>query len=547
MSQRFRIRSQRTALLLVALSLLPSCRRSENGSGDRSLELERTNAALAAELEATRAELAEARLLTAELHGLRFLGDAPPSPSPARRVAVRIDETSPLPEPSTSDYPDCVSVMRATLQTADAAHGLAAGDEILLAVLAFRARKAGPAYELRPGSEVDVTLVPWRELGDDVRSIQRADATDAFDLEMFAALDPRRDEPAATARETVSIDALDPDSIPSPETAIASRIAAIEERLAAHGSFEAWHEELQPLRAGLDARVRANGGPITLERRFTFRGSWTIGRTPEGDWPEPQIAMLRSMREQLAARGIDLILMPFPLKEHLNVTRFVEDMPADGIVDPYREYLHLRLLQEGLEVIDLRPALTAGLDDYEHVFYDGDDNHPAEGALRIAARLAAERLARYELPPSRRTFELEGVRFAVPAEFDAFPEHAHAPLAYAATRVLDENGEPLPRSDRRSPLLLIGDSFLTTPRIYGVASAGLSAHITRHTGVVPRELSVGAGSPQMLVHLAKAGPELLDGVRVCVFAFREGYLYRHDPDERADRWEVVELPKRTDD
>ncbi|MCB9878276.1 MAG: hypothetical protein H6835_11820 [Planctomycetes bacterium] len=463
----------------------------------------------------------------AYLH-LEFLGDAPVLDG--KRTVLEVLATSAAPEAATSDYPDCLAVNRCK-RVADA-------DEVLVVSVAFHDRRATSAFRLEVGSHHSAILVPWEEMPESVRSIQRVDETDRFDLPIFAAIglqpasEPRTLRPAQHGDLTIGR-----------EEAIATSIARIEALERQHGSFAEWQAELAGLRVDLATRLKAEGSPLVDGTRIALRNLHYITHEPDDRWPAPQVAFFVALRDQLAARNVDLIVAPFPEKEQLATLLMSEQPPADGITHPYRLFWHLSLLRAGIEVVDLLPALIAASQHHANVFYDAVDGHPADGGIMAAAAEIAPRLRRYtELPHPYSDLQYETVRYSIPDSFELFPPRSHNADCYEATSVVTSDGQPLPRQMAKGPVLLLGDSFVGVPTFYGVPAADIASHLVAQTGIATRRRSIGGSAPQLMVHLAKECDELLDGVRVLIFLFREDYMFDHRPDEAKYRWQVSQLP-----
>ena len=257
--------------------------------------------------------------------------------------------------------------------------------------------------------------------------------------------------------------------------------------------------------------------------------------------------MLKSLHHQLADRDIDLIVVPVPQKEQITAA-MIHDASADSqgsspaIVDPFRESMFLQILDAGIEIIDLRPHLIAASDQHEHIYYDGGDNHPADGLIQESARVIAERLKRYQFTPEFSDCTTKSTRFGIPSSRAGFPEHAYFSDAYVATQVFDSNGKRLPTNESSSPVLLLADSCARVPNSFGVSDANFISHLIHQSAVVPHTVVVGGGSPQALVHLADAPAQTLTGRKVCVFLFGEHYLYINRSDDQKLRWDDATLP-----
>ncbi|MCA8943526.1 MAG: hypothetical protein KDB80_13260, partial [Planctomycetes bacterium] len=224
-------------------------------------------------------------------------------------------------------------------------------------------------------------------------------------------------------------------------------------------------------------------------------------------------------------------------KEHINAAKFWgEPGPPDGILDAEREQLYARLLEAGLEVIDARAALIEALDEFPHVYYDGMDGHPADGAIQTVAHLVAARLWRYELERDFEESSVETVKFRIPPQFDKFPERSHREALYQATVVTTAEGTELPPPRRDGPLLVIGDSMADVPTRYGVADANVAAHLAKETGVIAKHAYLSGGAPRMIPFVGTQHPDLFKGVRVCVFVLNERYLRIHDQSSFQFTW-----------
>ncbi|MGK0157618.1 MAG: hypothetical protein ACI9SE_004599 [Neolewinella sp.] len=465
---------------------------------------------------------------------LEYLGSQPTIPGPARTFEIL--STSKTPDPKSSDYLDCIVVRHCELCDDD---GNKTGSQSLVAMVVFHNRKLTPAASFRVGTLVRAQLVPWNLMPASVQSIQRVDETDIYDQPMFAAIGPTADY------EQTLVKVTPPDGkAPSQSEAIAAAIKINEERMAPHGSFAKWHTELQPVRRELAEQRRAAKGPISKDRRFVFRNLSYIDHEPNAQWPSPQIAYFTNLRDQLAAMGIDLIVAPFPEQENISALAFLAKPPTDEVVFAGREQWHLALLKAGIEVIDLRPAFVEALKHHQHVFYDAEDGHPANGAIITAAHEIAKRLRRYKgLKASFQTVQTRDIQFAIPVRHKKFPAHAYAAKCYTATSVTDVDGTSFLLDTADAPVLLVGDSFATVPYFYGVLDGDITAHMTKETGVMMRKLQVGGAAPQLMVHLARAGRQRTKGVTVLVYVFRENYMFTHDEANAKFRWQITELPR----
>ena len=113
----------------------------------------------------------------------------------------------------------------------------------------------------------------------------------------------------------------------------------------------------------------------------------------------PMLSTAVKMQAWLAARGIDLILVPIPIKSEIYADRLVTDqslIPADKNVIPHMRRRLLEFLNAGIEVVDLYPRfMQERLESSEPMFMVAD-THWMQKPQRIAAEKIAERLKRYQ-------------------------------------------------------------------------------------------------------------------------------------------------------
>ncbi len=404
----------------------------------------------------------------------------------------------------------------------------------------FRGRVLQPTAKLAPGDLIRCSLIPDSQMGEGVRALQRIDDIEELGLPLYYAAR------AAKASETNTMRVVQiPANVPvlpqyaTPQAAISNDLSVLRARLAAHGGWDAWYQELEPVRQELAAKLKTAGGPLILNDRQYFGTIRPLTDKPTPSW-DPPVHVLSSLARQLRDRGIDLIVVPVPEKEHVTGQFFLDHPPKDAVLNPYRSAMHVRLLDAGVEVIDLQPALIEAWTRYPHVFYDAEDEHPADGAVQTIAEQTGRRLARYGLNRMTGDVLLMHVPYAIPEDphyFSKFGSRSRLTDAYVATAVLGRDGHPLPETEELGgQLLLMCDSFGRVPRSYGVRYANLPYHLVHHAGVFPRLLAIEAGAPQMVTHLARSAASELANVRVCVFVLNERFLRVHLENSERSRW-----------
>jgi hypothetical protein len=198
------------------------------------------------------------------------------------------------------------------------------------------------------------------------------------------------------------------------------------------------------------------------------------------------------------------------------------------------------LLEADIEVIELIPVLRAARKHHPLVFYDGHDQHPADGGIQVAAGEIARRLARYDLAKEHE---------AHPLKLELRPTEilkvgVHGESRYPATQVW-KDGKPLEiGEDTGSPVLVLGDSYTVVPGYYppGGSYAGLPFHLAYRLGIVPDHLARMGDSGNALKMLAEQGPGYLAGRRAVVFIFSPNRLFNNEYVKGVDSWKPFELP-----
>lgn len=239
--------------------------------------------------------------------------------------------------------------------------------------------------------------------------------------------------------------------------------------------------------------------------------------------PRHPIHAIRSYARQLAARGVELLVVPVPTRTEVYPDRLpgVPPVPADFAGHgPGTTFLLATLAAEGIEVVDLLPTLAAARHDPDDAardrLYLDFDHHWTPRAARLAvARIAArlEQLDGYEAGPAR-----EGVDFVVRAEAGEHQPYGNPqppPEAVTFHRVLTPGGAAVDAKDRQSPLLLLGDSFCGQ---YQDEASDLTRLLHAATGHEVDAITMSAGATQVWTALARRGDGLA-GKRWVVWVF----------------------------
>lgn len=255
---------------------------------------------------------------------------------------------------------------------------------------------------------------------------------------------------------------------------------------------------------------------------------------------DPRPAIL-AWRDALAARGIELVVVPTPLKSELEVRRLAAGLGTRRVAG----WLSLTETLDGAGVpwIDLAAELEAETSPVGSWFLRRDTHwHPA--AVAVAARTIAERVAQLEptlrqartsLPNTPRQVAGDGdlvrlLRLPAAAELD--PEVVEVQALRDSESAIGRGGA----------VLLLGDSFtgvFSRPELGWGRGAGLGEQLARELGAKVDVVTVNAGGARgsrerLLAELA-ADPTRLDAVRVVVWQFANREIV-------SGSWPVLPVP-----
>lgn len=206
------------------------------------------------------------------------------------------------------------------------------------------------------------------------------------------------------------------------------------------------------------------------------------------DWDV--LACIVGVRDQLAAQGIDLLVVPIPAK----ATVYPEKASSAYTTIVPELYAHARTLitnleQAGVACIDLHTAYAQERSkDNDAVLpplYLKRDTHWAARGLRIAAQLVAQRVRQYAWYDSSMAignYALHDTTIVRYGDIGAMTKIPHNQIVFPAEstvcyQVIDTVKGKRYRNSKKSPLLLLGDSFTRIYHSDPPKQAGFLAHI----------------------------------------------------------------------
>lgn len=245
--------------------------------------------------------------------------------------------------------------------------------------------------------------------------------------------------------------------------------------------------------------------------------------------------------EQLAARGIALVLMPVPCKAAIYPDQL--GVAATGRVDAAAREFYAALAAKGLAVLDLGDGFLAAKADDATAgpVYCRTDTHWSPRGSEIAAAALAKRI--------KEVAGAAGWLSAAPGGFTAATEERSVagdltpgsePEILPARVVSTKDG---PTEDKASPVLLLGDSHVLVYHAGGElhgTDAGLADQLALELGLPVDVIGVrGSGATPARINLlrrAKPDPAYLAGKKVVVWCFAAREF------TESSGWALVPLP-----
>jgi hypothetical protein len=265
--------------------------------------------------------------------------------------------------------------------------------------------------------------------------------------------------------------------------------------------------------------------------------------------PLATVAAVVSFRDQLAQRGIRLLVMPVPGKPSIYPNMLTRRaVVCDSRVHEHTRKVMTALAAAGVETIDLFEAFAQAnatsrpLDGAS--WYLERDTHWTNGGARFAAEVVARKVrslglasvgsVRYEIKPTVVHRPGDVLRMLQCPTIEAL----FAPEAVPCEQIVRQDDGKLYRDDPASPILVLGDSFLRIYERDEPGSAGFIAHLARELSR-PLASIVNDGGASTLVRQALADkPGLLENKKLVIWEFVE-----RDIKFGMEGWKEVPLPE----
>lgn len=260
---------------------------------------------------------------------------------------------------------------------------------------------------------------------------------------------------------------------------------------------------------------------------------------------EDSLPEIVRFRDQLASRGIRLLVVPIPAKPGIYPELLTLSPVFSGASLPtHTQDLLARLRSKGVATVDLRQPLVEWRRQGQ-AFLQSDTHWSAWAARNAAELVAGEiRARRWDLEGSADfvnkpvTINRRGdlVRMMdAPRLEGRFPDER-----VLCEQVVSKSTGDVYRDDSHSPILVLGDSYLRIYQTDEPRAAGFIAHLARALRTPLASIVNDGGASTLVRRQLARSPELLTGKKLVIWEFVE-----RDIRFGADGWQDVPLPAVT--
>jgi alginate O-acetyltransferase complex protein AlgJ len=279
-------------------------------------------------------------------------------------------------------------------------------------------------------------------------------------------------------------------------------------------------------------------GPPFLESKVMTHRAHTAAVQPD------PVKAIVAFRDQLAARGIELVLLPIPTKpsiegEWLSPRARAEELLENGSFADFQR----RLAGASVRIFDPAPLLVdrkAGSNDLPQ-YLEGDTHWRPE-----AMEFVAERLVWFlGSPPGTPADKLAVVPAEITGHGDIgrmlkLPENQDTATQTVSIRQIKDGDNPW-RPNRNSDILLLGDSFANIFSLEALGwgeSAGFAEHLSRSLGrsidCILRNSNGAFATREILTRELARGRDRLAGKKLVIWEFAARELAFGD-------WKMLEM------
>ncbi|PYI90825.1 MAG: hypothetical protein DME97_15820 [Verrucomicrobia bacterium] len=271
------------------------------------------------------------------------------------------------------------------------------------------------------------------------------------------------------------------------------------------------------------------GGELRLLSLGRFWGddAAKVSRAHKPELADPVPAIL-DFRQQLKARGIELVVVPVPPKAAIYPEKIVPGFDVrstDPAATLHRFYDELRAA--GIDVLDLSALFIQNRDHARGAVFCRTDSHWSGIGCVLAAQAIAEKVrSKLPQPATPKEFASEWKEVQVSGDLDGLvthETHKPGPEKVAIQSVSRKGNGAAIEPDANSPLLLLGDSHTLVYHDFLAERAGLLDQLALQLGFAPDLIGTrGSGATPVRLNLYRRSvkdPGYLAKKKVVVWCF----------------------------
>lgn len=312
------------------------------------------------------------------------------------------------------------------------------------------------------------------------------------------------------------------------------------------GQLRPWMQYVQYLLLG-DTGDKALQGPNGW---FFYRPGveYLTQRQPVQTTADDPVAAICDFRDQLAARGIHLLVVPAPNKESVypeQLSRRAAHLRV-ALCDQTQSLLQ-RLETAGVGVVNLfelyAEAKSTTSNTVADAFYLMQDSHWSPKGLELAAQAVARRLVQENwIQPGRTAYQTRPAPIQRLGDVirmlnvPPIEQHLESERADCVQVLRPESNQPY-QDDPGSEILVLGDSFLRIFQQDEPGAAGFIAHLARQLQQPVASIVNDGGASTLVRQELHRRPELLANKNVVIWEFVE-----RDIRFGTEGWQTVPLP-----
>ena len=235
------------------------------------------------------------------------------------------------------------------------------------------------------------------------------------------------------------------------------------------------------------------------------------------------IKAITDFRDQLASRGIHLLIVPVPNKASVYPDKLdAHAVPSASPLASDTRQFFMQCKNANIDVVDLFAIYQDAREQSDTELYLHQDSHWSPAGMKRAVAAVAERIHSrgsviYDIHPEliSRHGDLVRMLRSPPIESSLVPDRI------CAEQVRRHADNTMYEDDPASPVLVLGDSFLRIYEQDEPGQAGFIAHLARMLGHPLTSIVNDGGASTLVRQELFRRPQLLAGKQVVVWEFVE--------------------------